>query len=104
MRIRLVTAALTVAALVTPALAQADHRELIQLSRGATAGNSSDYATYGGMSADGSKVWFSTPDALVPEDTDSASDVYESSGGKLTLISVPEGGPYGGDSTAGFAK
>jgi hypothetical protein len=105
MRTRLLTAALTLAALAAPSVARADHRELVQVSRGATAGNSTDYATYGGISADGSKVWFSTPDALVPEDADGQSDVYErSDDGKLTLISVPEDGAPGGSGPAGFIK
>src|SRR4051812_33879707 len=105
MRICLVAAAFTLAALTAPALAQADHREVIQVSRGETAGNSDTYATYGGASADGSKVWFSTADALVPEDTDGLADAYErAADGTLTLISVPEGGPYGSPSYAGVIK
>src|SRR3954452_12926948 len=95
--------AVVLTALVGPAVASADHRELLQVSRSASGGNSSNYTTFGGVSADGSKVWFSTADALVPEDTDNLSDVYERSepDGKLTLISVPDaGGPYGADAPA----
>src|SRR3954454_64637 len=93
-------------ALVGPAVASADHRELLQVSRSASGGNSSNYTTFGGVSADGTEMWFSTADALVPEDTDNLSDVSERSepDGKLTLMSVrDEGGPYGGDQPAGFA-
>src|SRR3954454_24717645 len=106
MRIRLACVAVALTGLALPALAHADHRELVQVSRSADGGNSSNYTTFGGVSADGSKMWFSTADALVPEDTDNLSDVYERSepNGKLTLMSVPdEGGPYGGDQPAGFA-
>src|SRR4051794_16684583 len=106
MRIRLACVAVALTGLALPALAHADHRELVQVSGSADGGNSSNYTTFGGVSADGSKMWFSTADALVPGDTDNLSDVYERSepDGKLTLMSVPdEGGPYGGDQPAGFA-
>src|SRR5262245_8306390 len=39
------------------------------------------------VSADGSKLFFTTSESLLPSDTDSASDVYMSSNGTLTLIS-----------------
>lgn len=45
------------------------------------------------ISADGARVVFETADALVPEDTDSAIDVYERSSGGLELVSG--GGPGG---------
>lgn len=40
-----------------------------------------------GMSADGSRVFFDTPDALVPGDTNGERDVYEWENGKVYLIS-----------------
>jgi hypothetical protein len=46
------------------------------------------------VSADGSRAFFVTRDSLVPEDTDTAHDLYERSGGTTTLISV---GPTGGN-------
>jgi hypothetical protein len=80
--------------------AQADHREIVQVSRGEATGNAAGaYASYGGVSADGSRVWFTTADPLLPEDTDNLNDVYERAGNALTLISVPEGGPYGNGSS-----
>lgn len=40
-----------------------------------------------GMSADGSRVFFDTPEALVPQDANGVRDVYEWENGKLYLIS-----------------
>ena len=40
-----------------------------------------------GMSADGSRVFFDTPDALVPQDTNGLRDVYEWENGTVYLIS-----------------
>jgi hypothetical protein len=39
------------------------------------------------ISADGSRVYFDTPDALVPQDTDGVVDVYEWENGAVYLIS-----------------
>lgn len=39
------------------------------------------------ISADGAHIFFSTAEALVPEDGDSAVDVYDRSGGATTLVS-----------------
>jgi Tol biopolymer transport system component len=53
---------------------------------------------FAGASHDGSRVFFVTTEALVPEDTDTNSDIYERSGEATTLISTgPEGGngPFG---------
>jgi hypothetical protein len=45
------------------------------------------------ISEDGSRIIFSTPSPLLPEDTDgSSSDVYELTGNSLQLISAPPGG------------
>ena len=49
--------------------------------------------TFGGISSDGTRVFFMTGDSLVAEDTDTNWDVYERSSGATTLISV---GPNGG--------
>jgi hypothetical protein len=43
------------------------------------------------MTNDG-RVFFSTPESLVPQDTDEAIDVYEYSGGRPQLISSGTGG------------
>jgi hypothetical protein len=60
-------------------------------------------ALFDGMTADGSKVFLTTTDQLLPgEDTDSSADIYEAeveSGGSvsLQLISVGAGGPSNDD-------
>jgi uncharacterized membrane protein YgcG len=58
-------------------------------------------ASFGGISADGSHVFFETNEKLSGEDTDSAQDVYAwSGGGSATLISI---GPAGGNG-AGISR
>ncbi|MCC6765758.1 MAG: hypothetical protein IT293_13965 [Deltaproteobacteria bacterium] len=44
---------------------------------------------FGGATADGSRVWFTSSDGLVPADTDDVRDLYERHGATLTLISAP---------------
>ena len=44
-----------------------------------------------GISEDGSEIFFDTPDALVPEDTNETRDVYEWKEGRISLISKGEG-------------
>jgi sugar lactone lactonase YvrE len=57
---------------------------------------------YGGMSADGSRVFFSTADKLVGGDTDTSADVYEASvgGGPATLSLVSRKGVAASNSDA----
>jgi hypothetical protein len=45
----------------------------------------------GEISPDGSRVFFETPDALVPQDTNGLSDVYEWENGRIYLISSGQG-------------
>ena len=45
------------------------------------------------MSADGTRVYFETLDALVPDDLDASNDVYLREGGLTTLVSGGTGGP-----------
>ncbi|HET7417730.1 MAG TPA: hypothetical protein VFJ61_08925 [Solirubrobacterales bacterium] len=55
--------------------------------------------SYGGISADGSHVFFETSENLSAEDLDSAQDVYDWSGsGMPALVSI---GPNGGNGTQG---
>ncbi len=61
------------------------------LSAGANGSFDADYA---GSSTDGSRVFIETGDQLSAADTDSATDVYERSGGTSTLLST---GPAGGN-------
>src|SRR3954451_4425151 len=93
--------ALTVAFLAMPAAsasASSEHWFVVPVSEagGGTAGSAS--ANFFGAAADGSVVYFATTDALVPEDSDSAIDVYARRGSKLELVSLPApGAPDGGD-------
>jgi Tol biopolymer transport system component len=43
-------------------------------------------ASFAAATADGTHVFFSTPEGLVPEDKDGFNDVYEWSGGTLSLV------------------
>ena len=59
-------------------------------------GNGDAGADFAGISDDGKKVFFETPESLVAADTDTAQDVYERSGGTTTLVST---GPTGATAT-----
>ena len=75
------------------------------LSVGPAGGNAGVVPSLGGTSEDGRRVFIDTPEKLVPEDTDDCvpevpeenpcADVYEVSGGVMTLISTGPGG-HGG--------
>jgi hypothetical protein len=66
-----------------------------RISTGPTGGNGAFGAFFEGASEDGTRVFFSTSESLVAGDTDTASDIYERSGGTTTLISVsPANGPF----------
>jgi hypothetical protein len=60
----------------------------VDLAPGSTAG-----VLYGGMTADGSSIFYATVDALTPDDEDTAADVYRATveGGALTLDLVSDG-------------
>jgi hypothetical protein len=62
------------------------------VSTGPSGGNSSHSSAFEGSSADGVKVFFSTEEALVAADTDSAEDIYQRSGGSTTLVSTGASG------------
>src|SRR3954451_11627022 len=72
------------------------------LSDGAQAGpDGSNTAVFRGASADGSRLLFSTSEALVPDDGDFSVDVYEHSGSTTTLLSDrAQPGPDEGKSVA----
>jgi VCBS repeat-containing protein len=57
------------------------------VSAGQINGNGANTATYSGASTDGSKVFFSSSEALTGGDTDGATDVFERSGGATTRVS-----------------
>jgi hypothetical protein len=65
------------------------------VSTGPNGGNANTGVQLAGVSADGSKVFFTTTEQLVtPDDGDAAQDVYQRSGGTTTLVST---GPNGGN-------
>jgi hypothetical protein len=57
------------------------------VSRGVQNGNTSAAAAAEGVSTDASRVVFSTAEALVPGDTDAATDIYTRAGGVTELVS-----------------
>src|SRR5262245_36710114 len=77
--------------------ASAVHSLVEQISTGPTGGNGAVQAKFAGASADGSRVFFTTAESLVTDDTDTAVDIYERSGGQTMLVST---GPTGGNGAA----
>jgi hypothetical protein len=66
-----------------------------EISVGATGGNSATFAaTFEGISANGTRVFFSTAEKLESGDLDNVSDVYQRLGSTTTLLSV---GALGGN-------
>ncbi len=60
-----------------------------RVSAGIINGNSNSFGVvFGGTSADGTRVFFSTNEALISSDSDSVSDVYQRSGGVTTRVSA----------------
>jgi hypothetical protein len=58
--------------------------------------------SFGGASKDGTRIFFSTGEALVPEDADAGDDVYEYSNGTTTLVTPGiDGGNVSGVSADG---
>jgi hypothetical protein len=72
----------------------ANHSQQDLISIGPNGGNGTATAEFGRVSADGSRVYFTTPESLDSADTDSSADVYERVGSTTTLIST---GPTGGN-------
>jgi hypothetical protein len=68
------------------------------VSKGPSGGNGGYSVDARGVSRDGTKVVFSTYESLVPQDTDTQSDVYQWSNGTTTLLST---GPTGGNGSYG---
>jgi hypothetical protein len=86
----------TLAAL--PALAAANHSLTELQSTGPNGGNATVSSQYRGASADGTRLFFQTNEALTSDDTDSSMDVYERSAGTTTRLSL---GPDGGNAAKG---
>jgi hypothetical protein len=59
-----------------------------RVSSGAVNGNGPADAVFRGASNDGTRVFFSTIERLTANDTDSARDVYERSGGSTTRVTI----------------
>ena len=55
-----------------------------RVSKGTVNGNGVFDASFQGATSDGSRIWFSTAESLLPGDTDAAIDLYERSGGLTT--------------------
>jgi len=75
-----------------------DSSKTIDLTPGAA-----DGVLYDGMTADGSKVFFTTKDRLLPEDTDNSADIYEAEvepEGNLTLHLISTGTEGTGNSNS----
>jgi hypothetical protein len=67
-----------------------------QVSTGSTGGNGAFAATFDGISADGTRVFFDTLEKLEnPPDTDSSRDIYQRSGSTTTLTSIGSTGGNG---------
>ena len=65
------------------------------VSTGPAGGTGGFVADYDGISQDGSRVFFHTPESLVAADTDQRTDVYERAGGVTTIHSVGSAGGNG---------
>jgi hypothetical protein len=78
----------------------ANHSLTEHVSTAASGGNGNFDASFGAQSEDGTRIFFTTREPLVPADTNTISDVYERAGGVTKLISpiVP-----GGDLLSGIA-
>jgi hypothetical protein len=80
-------------------------QDVYEYSNGATrlisVGSRGDYSDFAAVSADGRRVFFSTDEPLVPEDTDTAIDWYELADDEPRLVST---GPAGGNGDPGFAE
>lgn len=64
------------------------------LSTGPAGGNGNVDAGFQDSSADGTRAFFNTTEALVAGDSDSALDIYERSGGVTTLVSAGGNGAF----------
>ena len=90
-RLAVATVVLTMTAVMAPGASAAQrYVELVSLG---TSGPSGPAVEFPLMSRDGSRVFFTTVDSLSPLDTNSMDDLYESTGGQTTLLSI---GPTGG--------
>ena len=54
-------------------------------------GNGPNAASFGGASADGSRVFYTTAEAISTDDDDTRIDIYESEGGVTRVVSIGDG-------------
>ena len=85
-------------ALAMCATASGSHNVTAVVSTGPAGGNGAVSSQFRGASADGSRVFFQSNEALVAADTDTRMDIYERSGSTTTLLST---GPAGGNGAFG---
>src|SRR5688500_7127280 len=83
-----------VAALGMSATASGSHNVTTIVSTGPAGGNGAVSSQFRGASADGTRIFFQSSEALVTADTDARMDIYERSGTTTTLLST---GPAGGN-------
>ncbi len=83
-----------VTALAMCATASGSHNVTAVVSTGPAGGNGAVSSQFRGASADGSRIFFQSNEALVAADTDTRMDIYERSGSTTTLLST---GPAGGN-------
>jgi hypothetical protein len=86
--------AVAVTLLALAAVGSANHSTTERVSTGPLSDGGPYSATFGGASADGTRVFFETSEPLQLGDYDTAEDVYERAGGTTTRIST---GPAGGN-------
>ena len=80
--------------LATCAPAWGSHNMTEIVSTGPAGGNGAVSSQFRGASADGTRIFFQSNEALVTADTDTRMDIYERSGATTTLLST---GPAGGN-------
>src|SRR3954462_1862718 len=95
MRRLLVFATLLLAMPAGSAAASPDRWFVVPVSTANDGSTSDSSANFFGAAADGSVVYFVTSDQLLPEDTDTAADIYARRGADLELVSVPAPGAPG---------
>jgi hypothetical protein len=83
-----------VTALAMCATAWGSHNVTTVVSTGPAGGNGAISSQFRGASADGTRIFFQSSEALVAADTDTRMDIYERSGATTTLLST---GPAGGN-------
>jgi hypothetical protein len=77
-----------------------------RVSGGTINGNGGSHAIFGGISADGTRVFFRTAEQLAGDDDDTTADVYEHAAGQTFLLSIGAGNfdaLFKGCSTNGLA-